>query len=69
LFAQYFVKTGLIEPEYGRMLGSTFNLRLDSDYDVGVSYNQAEADDAIRDAKRFVSRTETYSCNEEMLSL
>ena len=31
---QYFVKPGLIEPQYSRMLINAFNVRLDSDYDV-----------------------------------
>jgi uncharacterized protein (UPF0332 family) len=30
-FGQYFVKRGLIEPEYGRMLVNAFSLRVDSD--------------------------------------
>jgi uncharacterized protein (UPF0332 family) len=30
-FGQYFVKRGLIEPEYSRMLVNAFNVRLDSD--------------------------------------
>ncbi len=66
LFAQHFVKPGLVEPEYSRMLGNTFNLRLDSDYEIVMSHNQAEAENAIEDAARFVQRIETYMQNEGM---
>ncbi|MBI1876874.1 MAG: HEPN domain-containing protein, partial [Chloroflexi bacterium] len=33
-FGQHFIKPGLIEPEYGRMLTNAFNVRLDSDYEI-----------------------------------
>jgi len=33
-FGQYFVKPGLIGPQYSQMLVNAFNVRLDSDYDV-----------------------------------
>jgi len=67
LFAQYFVKPGLIEAEYSRMLGNTFNLRLDSDYEIVMSHSQAEAENALEDAARFVERIETYMRSEGMV--
>jgi len=56
-FGQYFVKPGLIEPQYARMLINAFNVRLDSDYEVRPALNRALAEDILRDAQKFVERT------------
>jgi uncharacterized protein (UPF0332 family) len=59
-FGQYFVKPGLIEPQYSRMLVNAFNVRLDSDYDVKPVLNRALAEDILRDAQQFVERVTAY---------
>ena len=59
-FGQYFVKPGLIEPEYSRMLINAFNLRLDSDYEVKSSLTRELAEDVLRDASQFVERAKIY---------
>lgn len=59
-FAQYFVKPGLIEPEYSRMLVNAFNVRLDSDYEVKPSIDRRLAEDMLRDARQFVKRALAY---------
>ena len=59
-FGQTFVKPGIIEPEYGRMLVNVFNVRLDSDYEVVPSLNRGLAEDVLRDAERFVERATSY---------
>ena len=59
-FGQYFVKPGLIEPQYRQMLVNAFNVRLDSDYDVRPTLNRAVAEDILRDAHQFVERAAVY---------
>jgi len=59
-FGEYFVKTGLIEPEYAKMLGHAFDSRLDSDYDLTYTAEMATAEDILRDAHRFVARIARY---------
>jgi len=59
-FSQYFVKPGLIETEYAKMLGHAFDSRLDSDYDMTFSAEWTLADDVLRDAEHFVDRAERY---------
>jgi len=59
-FGEYFVKAGLIEREYAKMLGHAFDSRLDSDYDVTFTADEASARDVLRDAGRFVDRAERY---------
>jgi uncharacterized protein (UPF0332 family) len=59
-FSEYFVKTGLIEAEYARMLAHAFNARLGSDYDVAFSVDKNSAEAVIQDARRFVGRAEAY---------
>jgi len=59
-FGQYFVKPGLIEPQYSQMLVNAFNVRLDSDYDVRHTLNKALAEDILRDAHQFVERVAAY---------
>jgi uncharacterized protein (UPF0332 family) len=63
-FGEYFVKAGLIEPEYGRMLVNAFNVRLDSDYEVAPSLSRELAEDVLRDAERFVTRAARYLQDE-----
>lgn len=59
-FGERFVKSGLIEAEYVKMLGYAFDSRLDSDYDVEFVPDQALAEDVLNDAQRFVDRAERY---------
>ena len=59
-FGQTFVKPGIVEPEYGRMLVNVFNVRLDSDYEVAPSLSRELAEDVLRDAERFVERAASY---------
>jgi len=66
-FAQCFVKPGLIEPEYSRMLVNAFNVRLDSDYEVKPSIGRTLAEDILRDARQFVKRATAYLQQEGSL--
>ena len=59
-FGEYFVKAGLIETEYAKMLGHAFDSRLDSDYDITFTAERMLAEDVLRDAQRFVGRAEEY---------
>jgi uncharacterized protein (UPF0332 family) len=59
-FGQYFVKPGLIGPQYSQMLVNAFNVRLDSDYEVRPTLNRALAEDILRDAHQFVERVAAY---------
>lgn len=59
-FGQHFVKPGLIEPSYSRMLSNAFNVRLDSDYDVDSSPDLVLAKNVLGDAEQFVERAVAY---------
>jgi uncharacterized protein (UPF0332 family) len=59
-FGEYFVKMGLIETEYAKMLGHAFNSRLGSDYDITFFAEQTLAEEVLRDARRFVDRAEAH---------
>ena len=59
-FGEHFVKTGLIETQFAKMLGSAFDSRLDSDYDVTFAADQALAEELLRDARSFVDRVEQF---------
>jgi uncharacterized protein (UPF0332 family) len=59
-FGEQFVRVGLIEAEYAKMLGQAFDSRLDSDYDILFSAERSLAEEILRDAQRFVERTERY---------
>jgi len=67
MLGQYFVKPGLIEPEYGRMLINAFNVRLDSDYEVKPTLSKGLAEDILRDAGQFVERAAIYLKQEGYL--
>lgn len=66
-FGQHFVKTGLFEPEYSRMLVNAFRLRLDSDYELKPSLNPGTAENLLHDAEQFVKRAELYLRQEGKL--
>lgn len=59
-FGEHFVKPGLIEREYAKMLGHAFDSRLDSDYDVSFAADEMLAKDILRDRRRFVDRAERH---------
>jgi uncharacterized protein (UPF0332 family) len=66
-FGQYFVKPGLIEPQYGRMLSNAFNVRLDSDYGLAPSVNLTLVKNILRDAEQFVERAAVYLQQKDYL--
>lgn len=59
-FGEHFVKTGLIEPEYGRMLINAFDSRLDADYEADFTTDEKAAEALLEDARKFVARIERY---------
>jgi uncharacterized protein (UPF0332 family) len=59
-FGEHFVKEGLIEAEYAKMLGQAFDSRLDSDYDIMFTAERVLAEEVLLDARRFVERAERY---------
>lgn len=67
-FGEIFIKPGLIETEYAKMLGQAFDSRLDSDYDLSFCADRALAEEIASDARRFVSRAEQYLRQAGVLS-
>jgi uncharacterized protein (UPF0332 family) len=55
-FGESFVKAGLIEPQYGRMLHNAFEARLDSDYGPHPDLDGESAQELVDDATQFVAR-------------
>ena len=55
-FGEYFVKPGLVEPRYGRILHDAFEARLDGDYAPHPDLNEASAQKLLADAEDFVRR-------------
>lgn len=55
-FGEHFVKPGLIEPQYGRILHDAFEARLDSDYGPNPDLTEASAHQLISNATSFVER-------------
>lgn len=59
-FREYFIKTGLIEVEYGDILGVGFDARQESDYDLVPLIDHELALKRLQDAQRLVDRIENY---------
>ena len=55
-FGKYFVKSGLVERPYGRMLHDAFEARLDSDYAPHPDLDRASAKQLVAKAEDFVER-------------
>ena len=66
-FGQHFIKPGLIEPEYGRILVNAFNVRLDSDYEIYPSADAMLAKNILHDGEQFVDRATTYLQSQGVL--
>ncbi len=59
MFNQYFVKEGLIEKEYGKMLIKGYELREMADYKM-YSITKENAEIALKRAEEFVGRVKVY---------
>ncbi len=59
-FGEYFIKPGLIEPEFGRMLNEAFQARLDSDYIPYPNPDWQSAQQLVEKARIFVERVGQY---------
>ena len=56
LFGLHIVQAGLVEGQWGSVIGRLSDLRMDADYDVEVIFSEADAADAYEQADGFVSR-------------
>lgn len=59
-FGEYFVKTGLLDAKYSRMLIRAFESKNDTDYDVRFMVTAELAQRRLQDAQQFVEQIETY---------
>ncbi len=59
-FRQYFVKPGLIEPEYSDIYGDVMDARIVGDYDMTFEAEPATTREKLEDARRFVERVSRY---------
>ena len=60
-FNEFFVKPGVLEPEYGRIYSRARKAREEQDYDLEAAPLTAEeADHIVADAERFLVRLERY---------
>jgi uncharacterized protein (UPF0332 family) len=59
-FGHYFIKPGIIEPEYGKIYSLLRSAREESDYSDYGQFTQERAEKMLADAERFVVRMERY---------
>ena len=59
-FGKYFVKEGLIEPMYGRMLVTVYQRRQLGDYEVSYTLSESETAEAITNADVFIDQIKIY---------
>lgn len=60
LFNRYFVKTGILPKEFRKIIVSTQDLRLASDYDDFYIISREEAWQSLKNAEKFISGIEEY---------
>lgn len=61
-FIQHFVKTGVIETEYGRIFDYIRKKREESDYSARITVDDERAKRVVRDAEKFINRITEYFC-------
>ena len=59
-FGHYFIKPGIIEPEYGKIYSLLRRAREESDYSDYGRFTIGRAEKVLSDAERFVARMERY---------
>lgn len=59
-FTQRYVKTGIIEPEYSKMLTGAFKIRNSCDYDDFYIADYQDAKIQYENASKFISRIESH---------
>ena len=56
LFGLHIVQAGLVEGQWGSVIGQLSDLRMDADYDVGVIFSEIDSADACQQADAFANR-------------
>jgi len=59
-FIQYFVKTGVIEIEYGKIFDYIRKKREESDYSARTTVDDLTATKVVHDAEKFINRIREY---------
>jgi uncharacterized protein (UPF0332 family) len=59
LFGQHLVQPGLVEAEWGAMLGQSSDMRIIADYDVERPFTEVDAREACDRAEAFLDRMRT----------
>lgn len=59
-FNQYFVKSGIVEVEYGKTFDYVRRKREECDYTVRSSISKEEAETIVANSKKFLKRMKTY---------
>ncbi len=59
-FNQYFIKSGVIEVEYGKIFDYVRKKREESDYTAKSTIDKETAEKIARDSKRFIKRIKEY---------
>lgn len=60
LFGLHFVKTGKIEPTYGKLLTNLKDDRETGDYEVVSYVDQETANNALKEAEQFLNRMKDF---------
>ena len=55
LFGEHFIKTEIIDREFGRILKRAYDLRQKGDYSTGFRVSDSEAEDILRNARDFIT--------------
>jgi hypothetical protein len=60
LFGLHFAKTGRVNPRLGRYLNNLKDDRESGDYDVYSGIDRSDAENAVREAREFLTEAERY---------
>jgi len=67
LFNQHFVKAGVLDRKFGRILKETQELREDSDYEEMSVMEREDATQAIREAKKVIAGVKKFLVDSKWL--
>ncbi len=59
-FGELFIKSGIFDKEFGRIISDLYNMRSTADYDSSFEPHQDEVKEKIENAHKFLNRVKEY---------
>ncbi|MGC9781241.1 MAG: HEPN domain-containing protein [Candidatus Heimdallarchaeota archaeon] len=66
-FGKYFIRTGELAKEFGKILNEAYDRRLEGDYGVGLEITEADATEQLKLAEKYIKTMKDYLKEKKLL--